>query len=295
MGRRRKFMDLDLSVGDVGLDFILDIGAFNLDSGLDLSIESRIIKPAYHQQMHQRMIREENASDLVKQIKLERGMRVHCIVSGNFMFSHFLRALLMDNMVKAKRITITTLSMSQSCIEALKDICDLGYCEKLDLIVSMYFYSHERQSLIPYLYESLDYHDAPYQFQLAVADTHCKTIQIETTGGAKLTVHGSANLRSSGCIEQICIEENAELHDFHNEVADRILETYFTINRGIRGAKLWEAINGKRIERQYKRDQDSEIRAGESGHLSVESDHLQQAIGRAPVLEQGKNRKRNRG
>lgn len=28
-----------------------------------------------------------------------------------------------------------------------------------------------------------------------------------------------------------------ELHDFHNEVADRILETYFTINRGIRGAK----------------------------------------------------------
>lgn len=86
-----------------------------------------------------------------------------------------------------------------------------------------------------------------------------------------------------------------ELHDFHNEVADRILETYFTINRGIRGAKLWEAINGERIERQYKRDQDSEIRAGEGGNLSVESDHLQQAIGRAPVLEQGKNRKRNRG
>ena len=288
-------MDLDLSIGDVGLDFDLDVSAFNLDSGLDISIESRVIKPAYHQQTPARMIREENASTLVKQIKLERGMRTHCIVSGNFMFSHFLRALLMDNMVKAKRITITTLSMSQSCIEALKDICDLGYCEKLDLIVSMYFYSHERQSLIPYLYESLDYHDAPYQFQLAVADTPCKTIQIETTGGAKLTIHGSANLRSSGCIEQICIEESTELHDFHNEVADRILETYFTINRGIRGVKLWEAINGERIEREYKRNQDPEVRARESGDLAGESSRLQQAVGRSSVLEQGKNRKRSRG
>jgi hypothetical protein len=78
-------------------------------------------------------------------------------------------------------------------------------------------------------------------------------------------------------------------------VADRILETYFTINRGIRGVKLWEAINGERVERQYKRDQDSEIRAREGGNLSVESDDLHKAKRQSPVLEQGKNRKRNRG
>lgn len=270
---------LDLSVSDVGFDFgPLDLGAFNLDISSDLSIESRIIKPAYHRQMADRMICEENASDLAAKIKPERGMRVHCIVSGNFMFSHFLRAFLMDNMIQAKRVTISTLSMSQSCIEALKDICDLGYCEKLDLIVSMYFYSHERRSLIPYIYESLDYDDAPYGFQLAVADTHCKTIQIETTGGSKVVIHGSANLRSSGCVEQFCIEENPELHDFHNDVADKILRTYFTIDRGVRGNKLWEAINGKRIERQYKRDQDSEVCATKGDGIESESSSLHAPI-----------------
>lgn len=287
--------DIDFSLGDVGFDFgTLDLGAFNLDIASDLAIETRIIKPAYHKQMSERMICEENASDLAAKIKPERGMRVHCVVSGNFMFSHFLRAFLMDNMIQAKRVAISTLSMSQSCIESLKDICDLGYCQKLDLIVSMYFYSHERQSLIPYLYESLDYDSAPYSFQLAVADTHCKTIQIETSGGAKVVIHGSANLRSSGCVEQFCIEENPELHDFHNDVADKILRTYFTIDRGIRGNKLWEAISGKRIERQYKRDQDPEVGPGEGCNLQVEPDHLQQAIGRAPVLKQAGNKANNR-
>jgi hypothetical protein len=263
---------LDLSTGDVGFDFgALDLGAFDLNISSGLAIESRIIKPPYHRQMVDRMICEENASALVAKIKPERGMRVHCIVSGNFIFSHFLRAFLMDNMIRAKRVTISTLSMSQSCIEAMKDICDLGYCENLDMIVSMYFYSHERRSLIPYLYEALDYDDAPFKFQLAVADTHCKTIQIETTGGAKVVIHGSANLRSSGCVEQFCIEENPELHDFHNEAADKILRTYFTIDRGVRGNKLWEAISGKRIERQYKRQQDQQEDADERARAPVPS------------------------
>jgi hypothetical protein len=171
-------------------------------------------------------------------------MRVHAVISGNFVFSHFIRALLMDNNIKAKRMVISTLSMSQDCIEALRDVCDLGYCDKLDLIVSAYFYSHERYALVQYLYESLDNDGSTADFQLAVAGTHCKTVQIETTGGAKLVIHGSANLRSSGCIEQFTIEENPELHDFHNEYADKILDVYSTIKKEVRRKKLWEAVNG---------------------------------------------------
>lgn len=238
-------LDLDFGVADIGFDAEdLDLANFDVSANLDAEIESRIVKPAYHKPIPQRMIKAEYASDLVANIKLERGMRVHAVISGNFVFSHFIRALLMDNDIKAKRVVISTLSMSQDCIEALKDICDLGYCEKLDLIVSAYFYSHERHSLVKYIYEALDYDGAPCDFQLAVAGTHCKTVQIETEGGAKLVIHGSANLRSSGCIEQFSIEENADLHDFHNEYSDRILSIYSTIRKEVRRKKLWEAVDG---------------------------------------------------
>ncbi len=237
-------LDLNLDFGDIGFDTDLDVGAFDLSLDIENELETRIIKPAYHKPIKQSMVKAERASDLVKQITLERGMRVHAVISGNFIFSHFIRALLMDNNIKAKRMIISTLSLSQDCIEALKDVCDLGYCDKLDMIVSAYFYSHERRQLIQYLYDSLDYEGAPCEFQLAVAGTHCKTVLIETTGGAKLVIHGSANLRSSRSLEQFSIEENADLYDFHAEYSDRILETYRTIRKEVRAGKLWEAMNG---------------------------------------------------
>jgi hypothetical protein len=238
-------LDLDLSFGDVGFDTgEMDLGNFDLSASLDVELETRIVKLAYYRTVPDRMIKAEHASDLVKSIKLERGMRIHAVVSGNFIFSHFIRALLMDNNIKAKRMVISTLSMSQDCIEALRDVCDLGYCDKLDLIVSAYFYSHERHALVKYLYESLDNDDSTADFQLAVAGTHCKTVQIETAGGAKIVIHGSANLRSSGCLEQFSIEENADLHDFHNSYADAILDVYSTIKKEVRRKKLWEVMNG---------------------------------------------------
>jgi hypothetical protein len=237
-------LDLDLNFGGIGFD-IEDLNPenFDLNIDVDLELETRYVKPAYFRAVSQRNIKAEHAKDLVKSIKLERGMRIHAVVSGNFVFSHFLRELLMENDIKAKRVVISTLSMSQECVEALKDICDLGYCDQLDLIVSAYFYSHEKHALIPYIYEALD-HDKGADFQLAVAGTHCKTIQIETEHGAKMVIHGSANLRSSGCLEQFSIEENPELHDFHNEYADKILEVYSTIKKEVRRKRLWEAVNG---------------------------------------------------
>jgi len=239
-------MDLALDLPDIGFD-LPDFGADAFDMDLNFEapeLETRYIKPRYHQPVQQRMVKAEYASDLVKQIKPERGMRVHSVISDNFIFSHFIRSFLMDNNIKAKRMVISTLSMSQECIEALKDVCDLGYCDKLDLIVSAYFYAHERQALIPYIYEALDHEDAKCDFQLAVAGTHCKTVLIETVGGAKIVIHGSANLRSSRSLEQFSIEENPDLHDFHLEYSEAILQEYSTIKKEVRANKLWRKING---------------------------------------------------
>ncbi len=93
---------------------------------------------------------------------------------------------------------------------------------------------------MPMIYEALDRKD---RFQLAVAGIHTKTVQIETLGGRKIIIHGSANLRSSGNIEQITIEENEDLYDFYEGVFDNVLENYKTINKALRGKKLWKVMN----------------------------------------------------
>lgn len=101
--------------------------------------------------------------------------------------------------------------------------------------MSAYFYSHERRGLIPYIYKRLDVEN---RFQLAVAGVHTKTCQFRTLGGRYVVMHGSANLRSCGNIEQFTMEENRELYDFY----DGIVERYKTINKQIRGNELWEMI-----------------------------------------------------
>lgn len=84
------------------------------------------------------------------------------------------------------------------------------------------------------------------RFQLAVADIHTKTVHFNTSGGRKIVMHGSANLRSSGNIEQFTIEENPELYDFYEEKFSKILEKYATINHSIRAKEAWKTMNLER-------------------------------------------------
>ena len=60
-------------------------------------------------------------------------------------------------------------------------------------------------------------------------------------------IHGSANLRSSGNIEQFTIEDNAQLYDFYNEIYSNILDRYATINKQIRGKDLWKEMIKKKF------------------------------------------------
>lgn len=59
-------------------------------------------------------------------------------------------------------------------------------------------------------------------------------------------MHGSANLRSSGNIEQFTMEDNEELYNFYDEVFVSILERYRTINKQLRGNELWDCMNNKK-------------------------------------------------
>ena len=115
-------------------------------------------------------------------------------------------------------------------------------------MLSGYFYSHEKWGLVPYLYEQLD--GVGRNFQVAFGGYHCKIITIEGVQGHTLTLHGSANLRSSASVEQVmCEVDDRELHDFNAGIIRGICERFGTINHDAPWHKLhridrreaWEA------------------------------------------------------
>lgn len=226
-------------------DFIGDIGNFELPD-IDLNLmeflpsdeteETRYTLPKVVP-MKEDFVLYDNAQKMARELRLGFGERFDAFVSGSFIFGDFIEAYLTTQNACAKKMTISTPSMSQNNVDSLHTLMEKGYIEELNLIISVYFWGNERSSLIPYIYKQLDIGD---RFQLAVAGVHTKTVHFETLGGRKIIMHGSANLRSSGNIEQFTMEENPELYEFYDDHFNRIIDKYATIRKPIRNSKAWD-------------------------------------------------------
>ncbi len=186
----------------------------------------------------------DNAERMARELRLDFGQRFDAFVSGNFIFGDFIEAYLTTQVARAKKMTISTLSMSQNNVDSLANLMHAGYIGELNLVISVYFWGNERNSLIPYIYQKLDIDN---RFQLAVAGIHTKTCQFESEGGRKIVMHGSANLRSSGNMEQFTMEENPELYDFYDEKFSLILNKYATIKKAVRAKELWATIEQEKV------------------------------------------------
>ncbi len=242
MGKRPAGADkLNINLGFDSLIEGLDVDLEGLGFDLDLDGEaeaSRYMKPRINPKKS-KFLTSDTARNLAERVYPDFGERYDCFVSGAFVFGDFIEALFYRFGIHAKRLIVATLSMSPENLASFVNLARNGMMERFDLIVSSYFYANERHEQIPLIYEFLDRNDA---FQLAVAGTHCKTVQFETEGGRKIVLHGSANLRSNGNLEQFTIEENPDLYDFYAEVYDDIIAKYKTINKEVRGRELWRTV-----------------------------------------------------
>lgn len=213
----------------------LDFSDFsNIEIDAEVEFETRYVKPPKTRQIPEHLLKYDKAVNLAKEIDLEVGG--FCIVDGSFIFGDFIEALIVEKNLHVQELTISTLSMSENNVDSLHNLLAADYVDNLNLIISDYFFSHERGNLIPYIYQELDIED---KFQLGVACSHTKTVLIQTHCGMKIIIDGSANLRSSGCLEQFRIEQNEQIYDELKKYQDWILNTYSTINKSIRGKELW--------------------------------------------------------
>jgi hypothetical protein len=230
----------------------IEIRPIVIDIKIDTKFSSRYITPPQSEEIDERYLKYSDAKKLAKNIEIEKNIRHFFIINGTFIFGDFIEALIVEKNYLVKRMVISTLSMSQNNIDSLRNLIDGDFVQKLDLIISDYFFSHEKGDLIPYMYQELDIDN---KFQLAAAGTHCKLCLIETECGKFIIIHGSANLRSSSNIEQFVVEENEQLYQFNLEFQENILEKYKTINHNIdshfkkkslRGNKLWQVVQAEK-------------------------------------------------
>ena len=198
--------------------------------------ETRYIKPPLQRPMP---LKYEYAAQLAKQLKIEKDCSYFALVSGNFILGDIFEAIAVEQQIQYQRLDISTLSLSTDNVDSIRNLQMHNYVKQINLIISDYFYAHERNDTVKYIYQELDRDNA---FQLAVAGIHTKITSFTTQTGLKVVIHGSGNLRSSRNVEQISIQENPELYDFITDYNDRILTKYATIRKGIRADKLWNEI-----------------------------------------------------
>lgn len=199
---------------------------------------SRYIDLPANPELPEWRVKYEYAEALANDIgPMTPGRRVFAVLDGKFIFGDLLEAMAVRNNWHIEQMMISTLSLSENNIDSLRNMLDGGYVDMLDMIVSDYFYAHERGGLVPYIYERLDIGD---RFQLAVAGTHTKICLIRMRE-LRIVIHGSANLRSSSNIEQVMIEESAPLYDFLHEMHAGIVEAYKTIRKPVRYERAWQA------------------------------------------------------
>ena len=201
---------------------------------------TRFIEPHDCEEIDAFRVKYSNAERLVANLgDLPLGFRAFALLDGKFIFGDFIEALIVKNDWLCEELTISTLSMSQENVDSLANLVHGDYLKSLNLIISHYFFANERGGLMPYLYDRLDKNDV---LQIAVASVHTKIAMIRTACGKKITLHGSANLRTSSNIEQLVIEHSPTLFDFCAEVHHSIVEKHKTINKAVRRTDLWSAV-----------------------------------------------------
>jgi hypothetical protein len=198
-------------------------------------------------------VKYENAELLVKKIgqKILDGERFNVLLSGNFIFGDFFEAFAVETNSLIDELQISTLSLSKDNVGSLHNLIQGDYLLSLGIIVSDYWWSRN-QANTPYIYEQLDIGN---KFQLAVAGTNTK-ISLIRIGEKKIVISGSANLCSSRCLEQIQIETNPDLFDFHYDWQAKILEKYGTIKKPLRYG-LFDFLTDGMTQEQIKKQQKS--------------------------------------
>jgi len=174
--------------------------------------------------IHTHSVAYDNARQLAIAINMKKGETVYANLTGRFIFGDFIGAFIQEHNLKVKELTIVSLAGNISVYGLIVALLERGWADKITLILSEYTVAMDKK----YSPEAVDYLKAaqekhPDTFKVYTGRIHAKLVLIETEKGGKVTMHGSANLRSSQSVEQIIIQENAQLYDFNYDFCKTLI------------------------------------------------------------------------
>ena len=223
--------------------FTPELPAFNFDAGTfeteaflpdGFEFDPRFKAPRKERGYFKELTSWTHANKLVDAMEVKKGMREDVLLNGTFIWGDFVEAFIVKHNFHVKEMHVSTLSMSIENAVSLRNLFTGGYVDRLVLVVSNRFWYDARNTTIKFLLEEL----SDFDFQLAVCRSHVKMLSFETHAGGKVVMHGSANLRTSGCIENMCIEESPAMYDRFAVVWRNIAELYGILNEDVNAKPL---------------------------------------------------------
>lgn len=156
-----------------------------------------------------RLIKPDNAHEMVEHMSLAADDRLHCVVRGDFVLCDII-PLVIKARGSCPHLRIATLGLSASNAATLVGHQERGLIGDITLIVSHYFRGVDRTTTYREVRAILD-----GRARVAVTRSHAKVILLPTSGGDFFSLEGSANLRSSDNLEQMVVVNDRDTHDFH--------------------------------------------------------------------------------
>jgi hypothetical protein len=160
-----------------------------------------------HRRGIRKLIRPENAAPLVACLPAP-GDTVSAVLRGDFVLGDAL-PMLVARAGFCPHLHVSTLALSVRNAETLRDLVTSGAVGRLTLIVSHYFRAVDKLSTYAAVARVLDGHA-----ELKIARCHAKILLLPTATDS-FVLEGSANLRSSGTVEQMTLFNDPDLLAFH--------------------------------------------------------------------------------
>jgi hypothetical protein len=154
------------------------------------------------------------------------GETVHALMTGRYDLMHLLVCLI-DRLGTVEALRVATLSYNGRNLAEMVRLLDSGAVRRLTLLCSAFFRDHNTE-----LWEETLEEFRERGQRAAAARSHAKVVTFAFASGRRLTLEGSANLRSNGNREQLLLADGAELHDWH---AHGWLDPMVTAHEGEQG------------------------------------------------------------
>ena len=163
------------------------------------------------------LIRPENAGELVANLPAP-GHCLHAIIRGDFILNDLIVGIVRQS-GPCPRLAIGTLSMNPENAREIRKLLDEGLVGGIEMIISDYFFRTSRDAV-----EECFAILPPPGTTWIKTRSHVKLALIPSDSNAYV-LHGSANLRSSANLENLTIENDRQLLDWHQEWISELRDT----------------------------------------------------------------------